>query len=52
MRNDCRRVLPGRFIVFTEVTRTLKIFSTAILISVLFASGCTRKVYLLASRRP
>src|SRR6478735_3919183 len=45
-----RRVLPGRLIVLTEVTLTLNTFSTAILISVLFASGCTRKVYLFASR--
>src|SRR3954470_23525070 len=47
-----RRVLPARLIVLTDVTLTLNTFSTAILISVLFASGCTRKVYLFASRRP
>src|SRR5689334_20444957 len=47
-----RRVLPGRLRVLTEVTLTLNTFSTAILISVLFASGRTRNVYLLASRRP
>src|SRR3954452_4491319 len=47
-----RRVLPARLMVLTEVTLTPKTFSTAILISVLLASGATRKVYLLASRRP
>src|SRR6476469_5707912 len=47
-----RRVLPWRLIVLTDVTLTLNTFSTAILISVLLASGCTRKVYLFASRRP
>src|SRR5438874_3584383 len=44
--------LPGRFAVLTLVTLTLKTFSTAILISVLFASGCTRNVYLPSSTRP
>src|SRR3954454_8018555 len=47
-----RRALPWRFSVLTEVTLTLNTFSTAILISVLFASGWTRKVYLLLSSRP
>src|SRR4051812_20794935 len=50
--NRVRRVLPDRFSVLTPVTLTLNTFSTAILISVLLALGCTRKVYLLASRRP
>src|SRR3954453_15517314 len=36
-----RRVLPCRLIVLTEVTFTPNTFSTAILISVLLASGCT-----------
>src|SRR4051812_8371355 len=47
-----RRVLPLRLIVLTLVTLTSKTFSTAILISVLFASGRTRNVYLFASSRP
>src|SRR5690606_18227953 len=47
-----RRVLPLRLIVFTPVTLTPKISSTAILIWVLFASGWTRNVYLLSSSRP
>src|SRR5690606_39001052 len=47
-----RRVLPWRFRVLTAVTFTLNTCSTAILISVLLASGRTRNVYLLASRRP
>src|SRR6476646_6448562 len=47
-----RRVLPCRLMVLTDVTLTLNTFSTAILISVLLASGRTMKVYLLASRRP
>src|SRR6187431_3122530 len=47
-----RRVLPDRFIVLTEVTLTSNTFSTAILISVLLASGRTRNVYLLLSSRP
>src|SRR4051812_20094543 len=47
-----RRVLPWRLMVLTDVTLTLNTFSTAILISVLLASGRTMKVYLLASSRP
>jgi hypothetical protein len=47
-----RRVLPGRLRVLTEVTLTSKTFSTATLISVLLASGRTRKVYLFASSKP
>src|SRR6478672_12238141 len=47
-----RRVLPWRLIVLTDVTLTLNTFSTAILISVLLASGRTMKVYLFASSRP
>ena len=38
--------------VLTVVTLTSKTFSTAILISVLLASGRTRNVYLFASSRP
>src|SRR4029450_8689733 len=41
--------LPSRLAVFTVITRTLKICSIAILISVLFASGWTRNVYQLRS---
>ncbi len=37
--------LPCRFAVLTLATLTPKIFSIAILISVLLDSGCTRKVY-------
>src|SRR3954471_1152988 len=47
-----RRDLPWRLRVFTAVTLTLNTFSTAILISVLFASGWTMNVYLLLSSRP
>ena len=47
-----RRFLPGRFSVFTSVTRTLNTVSTAILISVLFACGATRNVYLFSSSSP
>ena len=47
-----RRFLPVRFSVLTAVTLTLKIASTAILISVLFASGATRNVYLFSSSSP
>ena len=43
--------LAGAVDRLTDVTLTLNTFSTAILISVLFASG-TRKVYLFASSRP
>src|SRR5439155_26171892 len=41
--------LPLRFTVLTLVTFTLKIASTACLISILFASGATRNVYTFAS---
>ena len=41
--------LPLRFTVLTLVTFTLKIASTACLISILLASGATRKVYTFAS---
>src|SRR5690606_29245750 len=44
--------LPLRLIVFTFVTLTSKIFSTAILISVLFERGSTRKVYWFCSSSP
>src|SRR5690606_28910126 len=44
--------LPGRFSVLTLITFTPKIFSTAILISVLLASGRTRNVYLWSSSSP
>src|SRR5699024_11458998 len=44
--------LPLRLIVFTLETRTSKIFSTAILISVLFDRGSTRNVYWFSSSRP
>ena len=37
--------LPGRLAVFTAATLTEKIFSIAILICVLFESGCTKNVY-------
>ena len=47
-----RRVLPVRLSVFTEATLTLKIFSIASLISVLFERGSTTKVYLPSSIRP
>ena len=50
--NRVRRVLPLRFSVLTDVTLTPKIFSTAILISVLLARGSTTKVYLPSSSRP
>ena len=46
------RRLPWRLIVLTLVTLTSKTFSTAILISVLLASGRTRNVYLFSSSRP
>src|SRR5690606_18323368 len=47
-----RRALPLRLIVFTEATLTPeKICSIAILISVLFARGSTRNVYLPSSSR-
>src|SRR5690606_36117812 len=49
MPNRVRRDLPLRFAVFTDETLTPKIFSTAILISVLLARGSTRKVYLPSS---
>ena len=44
--------LPWRLIVLTPLTLTPKTFSTAILISVLLASGWTRNVYLFSSRSP
>ena len=44
--------LPCRLIVFTARTFTSKIFSTAILICVLLASGRTTNVYLFSSSRP
>src|SRR4051812_47514980 len=47
-----RRRLPCRLIVLTEATLTLKTFSTAWRISVLFAAGSTTNVYLPWSRRP
>src|SRR5699024_1037113 len=47
-----RRDLPCRLIVLTDSTSTSKIFSTAILISVLLASAATRKVYLPSSISP
>ena len=47
-----RRFFPGRFSVFTSVTRTLNTVSTAILISVLLASGATKNVYLFSSSSP
>ena len=50
--NRVRRVLPLRFIVLTEATLTLKTFSMASLISVLFDRGSTRNVYLPSSIRP
>ena len=50
--NLVRRVLPVRFSVLTEATLTLKIFSMASLISVLFERGSTTKVYLPSSIRP
>src|SRR3954447_17791875 len=50
--NRVRRLLPCRLIVLTEATLTLKTFSTAWRISVLFASGSTTNVYLPWSSRP
>ena len=44
--------LPSRLSVLTPLTLTPKTFSTAILISVLLASGWTRNVYLFSSRSP
>ncbi len=44
--------LPCRLAVFTDATLTLKIFSTAILICVLFESGWTTNVYTLSSMSP
>src|SRR6185437_1404428 len=41
--------LPCLFAVFTDETLTEKIFSMAILICVLFESGCTTNVYTLSS---
>src|SRR3954447_9920416 len=47
-----RRRLPWRLTVLTEATFTLKTFSTACRISVLFASGSTTNVYLPWSSSP
>ena len=44
-----RRRFPARLMVLTETTFTSKTFSTAILISVLFALVETRNVYLFSS---
>ena len=44
--------LPWRLIVLTPSTLTPKTCSTAILISVLLASGWTRNVYLFSSSSP
>jgi hypothetical protein len=51
MPKRVRRDLPSRLRVFTEETETLKIFSTACLISVLLERGSTSKVYLPSSIR-
>ena len=51
-RSGCACACPARLSVLTLVTLTPKTFSTAILISVLLASGRTRNVYLFSSSSP